>query len=248
MPPDRPMPDPSASATNWTLLQAAVGEGEEARASLGALVQRYWGPIFAFVRATGQSPQEAVDLTQGFVADVLLGRSLLASADRRRGRFRSLLRQSVVNYVRDRVRHDRSRKRQPRSGAPHSGSSAQLDTQVSPDFRSAEREFDAHWAAQIIRTASDRAARRARAEGRDLAWTVFERRTLRPRLLGERATEYAELVDRLELTSVGQAAHLAIVGRRIFVDELLAELRATLSEGEPVDDEIRLLLAALEGA
>jgi hypothetical protein len=171
----------------------------------------------------------------------------MASADRERGRFRALLRQSVVNYVRDRVRHERSRKRQPTSGTPQSGSSSQLDSLVGSDFRSAEREFDAHWAAQIIRTAAERAAKRARLEGRDLAWTVFEKRTLRPRLLGERATEYAELVDRLELTSIGQAAHLAIVGRRIFVDELLSELRATIAEGESVDDEIRLLLEALEG-
>ncbi|MBL9150233.1 MAG: sigma-70 family RNA polymerase sigma factor [Phycisphaerae bacterium] len=248
MSPDPSSHDPSASATNWSLLHAAAAGGEESRASLEAVVQRYWGPIFAFVRATGQPPQDAVDLTQGFVADVLLGRSLLASADRKRGKFRSLLRQSVVNYVRDRVRHDRSQKRQPSTGTPQQGSASKFHELAASSLKSAERAFDAHWAAQVIRTAAERAQARARREGRELAWTVFERRTLRPRLRGDRPTEYSELIDTLPLQSIGQAAHLAIMGRRLFVDELLAELRGTLGEGESVDDEIRLLIDALEGS
>ncbi|MFO0828076.1 MAG: hypothetical protein U0572_07990 [Phycisphaerales bacterium] len=214
---------------------------------MSAVIQRYWGPIFAFVRATGQSPQEAVDLTQGFVADVLLGRSLLASADRKRGRFRSLLRQSVVNYVRDHVRREKSQKRQPSDGPPRSRDSATLDHIAPGDFRTAERAFDAHWAAQLIRAAAERAARRARAEGQELAWTIFERRTLRPQLVGEQPAEYAALVAEYELASVGLAAHLAIVGRRMFAEEMIAELRASLGDDEPVADEIRVLMAAVEG-
>mgnify|MGYP000027917839 CR=1 FL=1 len=247
MPADRSPKDLSNSATNWSLLEAASGHGADARQGLEALTQRYWGPIFAFVRATGQSSQDAVDLTQGFVADVLLGRSLLASADRRRGRFRSLLRQSVVNYVRDRVRQQKSQKRQPSQGAPSHFGSAEIDDAATKNFATAERAFDAHWAAQLIRTAAERAAQQARAEGHELAWTIFEQRTLRPRLLGEKPVEFAELLIQHDLASVGQAAHLAIVGRRLFVDQLLTELRASLGESESVADEIRLLLAAVEG-
>ncbi len=238
---------PGASATDWQLLQSAAASGPDARASLDVVARRYWGAIFAFVRAAGVSPAGAADLAQGFIADVLLGRSLLASADARRGRFRSLLRQSVVNYVRDRVRHDRSRKREPASGPPVTSHGTVLDALAGHRQREAEHAFDAHWAAQVVRAAAERAERRCRLEGREQAWAAFERRTLRPQLFGDTPVPYAELVRMLHVDSVGQAAHLVILGRRCFVDELLAEVRATLGPDESVAQEIRELLAAVEG-
>jgi DNA-directed RNA polymerase specialized sigma24 family protein len=237
---------PSASATDWSLLRTAAGEGPDARASLQAVSQRYWGAVFAFVRATGQSPEDAADLAQGFMADVLLGRALLASADAKRGRFRSLLRQSVVNYVRDRVRHDRSRKRSPQHGSVSPKDSLALDALPAARAARAERIFDANWAANVVRVAGQRAELRCRREGRELAWIAFERRTLRPQLFGDTPVPYADLVKTLELESIGQAAHLAIVGRRLFVEELLAEVRTTLGPDDNVADELRELIAAVE--
>lgn len=236
----------SASATDWTLLRSASGAGPDARASLEAVAQRYWGAVFAFVRATGQSPEDAADLAQGFMADVMIGRSLLASADAKRGRFRSLLRQAVVNYVRDRVRHDRSRKRAPTSGTITSKDAHTLDGLPAARAARAERVFDAHWAAQAVRVAGERAEARCRREGRELAWIAFERRTLRPQLFGAAPIPYADLVRTLELESIGQAAHLAIVGRRVFVEELLEEVRMTLGPDDNVADELLELLAAVE--
>jgi RNA polymerase sigma-70 factor (ECF subfamily) len=238
---------PEASATDWGLLRSAAAEGPDQRSSLDAVARRYWGAIFAFARTTGASAEDAADLAQGFIADVLLGRSLLASADARRGRFRSFLRQSVLNYIRDRVRHDRSRKRSPADGPPESRDGRGLDEIPAPRQRDAEQAFDAHWAAQIVRIAAERAERRLRQEGRTKAWTAFERRTLRPQLFGDPAVPYSELVTLLELESIGQAAHQVITGRRVFVEELLAEIRATLGPNEDVAEEIKHLLAAVEG-
>lgn len=236
----------SASATDWTLLRAASGSGPEAQASLDQVAKRYWGAVFASVRATGQTPERSADLTQGFFADVLIGRSLLASADAKRGRFRSLLRQAVVNYVRDHIRHERSTKRAPKAGSVSSRDGASLDTLKASRAREAEQVFDAHWAAQVVRVAGERAESRCRRDGREIAWAAFELRTLRPQLFGEAPVPYAELVERLQVESIGQAAHLAIVGRRIFVEELLEEVRATLGPEDSVADELRELIAAVE--
>jgi DNA-directed RNA polymerase specialized sigma24 family protein len=238
--------DASASATDWSLLRAASGQGPEAQASLEQVAKRYWGAVFAFVRATGQSPERAADLAQGFFADVLIGRALLASADARRGRFRSLLRQAVVNYVRDRIRHEKSTKRTPKSGVIRARDGAALDGLPAGRAAEAEHVFDAHWAAQVVRVAGERAETRCRRDGRELAWRAFELRTLRPQLFGNAPVPYADLVTTLALESIGQAAHLAIVGRRVFVEELLAEVRATLGPEDNVADELRELIAAVE--
>jgi hypothetical protein len=122
-----------------------------------------------------------------------------------------------------------------------------LDEIPAPRQRDAEQAFDAHWAAQIVRIAAERAERRLRQEGRTKAWTAFERRTLRPQLFGDPAVPYSELVTLLELESIGQAAHQVITGRRVFVEELLAEIRATLGPDDDVADEIKHLIAAVEG-
>jgi DNA-directed RNA polymerase specialized sigma24 family protein len=232
-------PSPSSSATDWSLLRAASGDGPEARVSREAVAHRYWGAVFAFVRATGQSPEAAADLTQGFFADVLIGRSLLASADATRGRFRSLLRKSVVNYVRDHVRHEKSTKRSPKDGVVSSRDAVQLDGIGALRTAAAERVFDAHWAAQVVRVAGERAEARCRREGRESAWTAFELRTLRPQLFGDAPVPYSDLARKLDIKSIGQAAHLAVVGRRVFVEELLEEVRATLGPEENVADELR---------
>ncbi|MDZ4753278.1 MAG: hypothetical protein SGJ11_02120 [Phycisphaerae bacterium] len=239
--------DAAGSATDWGLLRAAATAGPNDRASLEEVAQRYWGAIFAFARAGGATPEDAADLAQGFIADVLLGRSLLASADARRGRFRSFLRHAVVNYVRDRVRHDRSKKRAPETGPPVNRDSHALDSLPAQRSSVAERAFDAHWAAQMVRVAAERAERRCRVEGREQAWLAFERRTLRPQLFGDVPPPYADLVKLLGVEAIGQAAHLVVTGRRIFVEELLAEVRNTLGPDESLADEIAALLAAVEG-
>jgi RNA polymerase sigma-70 factor (ECF subfamily) len=239
-------PDPAASATDWGLLRSASSGGPEAKDSLAAVAQRYWGPIFAAIRAVGRPPDEAADLTQGFIADVLLGRPLLARATPDRGRFRSFLRQAVLNYVRDRHRQARSLKRHPTEGMAQ-GDFPSFDI-ADPREHAAGQVFDAHWTAQIVRVAIERTRLRTRSEGRELAWSVFERRTLRPCLFGDPVVSYADLVSQLGLDSIGQAVHAAIVGRRLFVEELTAEVRATLGPGESLTDELKALLAATEAS
>ena len=56
-----------------------------ARAALEELCERYWLPVYAFLRRKGNSETEAEDLTQGFFVH-LLDNEVIAAADRDRGR------------------------------------------------------------------------------------------------------------------------------------------------------------------
>src|SRR3954451_2166688 len=57
--------------TRWTLIRRAQGTGEDARAALGTLIQRYEGFVVALIRAFrppwDQSPE---DLKQAFFAEI----------------------------------------------------------------------------------------------------------------------------------------------------------------------------------
>ena len=101
------------ATTRWSLiLSAAHSEGVEqkSREALNELCRTYWRPVFSFVCRHGYSMEDAQDLTQDFFVKILeLG--WLRHADPDRGRFRSLLRRSLENFLINAAQRKHTRKR-----------------------------------------------------------------------------------------------------------------------------------------
>src|SRR5437868_14580179 len=55
------------TTTHWSMVLAAQGQSPEADAALEKLCRTYWRPLYGFVRRQGAGPEEAQDLTQGFL-------------------------------------------------------------------------------------------------------------------------------------------------------------------------------------
>ena len=54
--------------TQWSLVLAAGSDDSSAaRRALGTLCERYWYPLYAYVRRRGVDAEDARDLTQGFL-------------------------------------------------------------------------------------------------------------------------------------------------------------------------------------
>ena len=86
-------------ATHWTIVLAAGDSaGPGMHEALEELCGAYWPPVYAFVRRQGHSPDDALDLTQGFFAR-FLERKQVKLADRDRGRFRSFLLSLLKNFL-----------------------------------------------------------------------------------------------------------------------------------------------------
>ena len=59
-------------ATRWSLVLAAKDAAAPgARKALAELCETYWYPLYAFVRCQGLDPEDASDMVQGFLADLL---------------------------------------------------------------------------------------------------------------------------------------------------------------------------------
>ena len=58
------MPDPRFHTTQWTLVFSAAADDAEAGSALNALCEKYWYPVYAFIRRQGHDATEAEDLTQ----------------------------------------------------------------------------------------------------------------------------------------------------------------------------------------
>jgi len=236
----------SSSNTNWALIyDAAHGEPAPANQALEQLVRRYWPAVYAYVRRSGRDVHEAADLTQGFVCDVILGRALFNHADPQRGRFRSLLMSALQNYIRERHRHETRSKRS--SGVkPIRLENAEFAARQTEWTSSPEHAFCAQWNATIIRDVLERVREGCVKAGLEAHWQVFEARVVRPLLFNEPRVAYSRLVERLELADAGQAANMMITVKRRFVQALVREVAATVSDPMQVEDELRALVRDLE--
>ncbi len=97
--------------TRWSrIIRAGDPADPTARTALEDLCRDYWFPLYAFVRRHGVGADDAEDIVQGFLAD-LIERGDRASLDQLKGRFRAFLRRACDHYLANRRDHDRAAKR-----------------------------------------------------------------------------------------------------------------------------------------
>jgi RNA polymerase sigma factor (sigma-70 family) len=88
--------------TRWTMVVALRkgGDSKLAYHALGEICRMYWSPLYGYARRLGNSPEDAEDLTQGFMEHVVKS-DMLSIADRSVGMLRSFLRKTFSNYIRN---------------------------------------------------------------------------------------------------------------------------------------------------
>jgi len=109
--------------TQWNLVRSA-NDGE----ALEALIRIYWKPLYFFVRQHGHDSETAKDVVQAFLMD-LMERGAILKADPSRGRFRTFLRASMANFLKDGFKAASRQKRKPGRHA------------LSLDFKRGETDF-----------------------------------------------------------------------------------------------------------
>ena len=75
--------------THWSLIDQVGSDDHQDQALIGLLINKYWKPVYCYLRRQGHNNEQAKDLTQGFFYQVVLGRDLFNKADETRGRFRT---------------------------------------------------------------------------------------------------------------------------------------------------------------
>ena len=227
------------------IFEASRPGRQSAAEALDQLARRYWSAVYAYLRSSGRDVDEAAELTQGFVCDVMLGRQLFAVADPKRGRFRSLLLRALKTYIKERHRA-RMRKRLSHQGLPLRLDPAQLEQAEADPGRTPEAAFYARWSATLVRHVLDEVRSACLEDGLEAHWTVFEARVARPLLCGDRPQPYAALVRDLDLSDAAQASNMMITVKRRFARALYAEVGRTVTDPADVEEELGELLRDLE--
>ena len=230
--------------THWsTIVEAGGPTSTEAREALNRLCERYWHPLYAFLRRRGVDGHTAKDVTQGFFAH-LFQQDFLRKVHRDKGRFRSFLLASLTNFLKDEWRRENAQVR---------GGSAEI---VSIDEAEAEERyshlprqdaepsdtFDLSWAVTTVAEAK-RKLRKEYAQKSDEKFYDL----LQPHLTSKgEGGSYAALTQALgkDENAVGVLLHRM---RRRFGQLLREEIAQTVASRAEIDEEIRYLLQVWAG-
>jgi RNA polymerase sigma-70 factor (ECF subfamily) len=221
------------------VLAAAGNDSQAAREALSSLCQTYWYPLYAFLRRRGLDPEDAGDLTQGFLAS-LIERQDFEGLRQEQGRFRAFLLASLKHYLSNWRARERTQKR---GGGwqivPLENAEGQYLVEP-PDHATPETLFERRWALAVVeRLLADLRADWT-AQGRAAEFDEFK-----GCLLGQAPPGgYAGVAARLG-TSEGAVKIAVHRLRRRFQSLLRERVAGTVADGQEVDDEIRHLILAL---
>lgn len=163
--------------TPWSaILRTTRQDAPVRREALQKLLAGYWRPIYAYVRRKwGKSNEDAKDLTQAFIAN-LLEKDLFGAADRDRGRFRSLLRTALENFLRNQYAESQARARGGGQKIVSLDLAMKEESEIQiPDGVAPEDLYRSEWVRTLFSHAVDSLRQQYAAEGKAAYMKVFER-------------------------------------------------------------------------
>lgn len=226
-------------STIWTVVLATREDEGVRGAALETLCRRYWRPVYAWVRRSGKSREDAEDLTQAFFVKVLT-QQVIERAERERGRFRSWLQTVLRSYLKDEWDRGRAQKR----GGGRAAFSLDVESAESrealetPGGSTPERAYDRRWALEVLENARVKLGAECAAAGKSAIFLA-----LFPAPEGDEESQTV-LAERLGLTA--NAVKMTARRMRRRLEELIrAEVAETVSSREEMEQEIKHLMAAL---
>lgn len=222
--------DPRFPSTEWTALRRAL---EGSGADLGEILQRYWKPVYRYVRIRwSRSNEDAKDLTQGFLAMVIES-DALRRADPGRGSLRAYLKGALEHFLTDEGRRENARKR-GRGRCLIGVDPGELA--VATESESPDSAFDREWSRNLLASATSTLERTLSLEGkRDHfeAFRLFHR--VDPPL------PHVEIARRLDRRPGDVDNFLRLARKRL--REIVVDLvRDYASTPEEIEEQLRSLL------
>lgn len=237
-----PLPRDAFPLTSLTEVMESRGDDLASREALASLCDKYWYPLYAFLRRRGHGVEDAQDLTQGFFASFLAGNAF-GDFDARRGKLRTYLLGALKHFESG----DRRQKQtQKRGGEFEFVSFDWLDAErwygAEPaHIESPELIFDRRWAITLLAAVQERLRESYEEKGKG---ELFE--ALRRFLDGRpEAGELREVAARLDLTEA--AAKMAISRLRDRRRQIMrAEIGKTVGSYQLIDEEISHLISLFQ--
>jgi len=226
-------------STHWSLVEGVKQQSDREQALMDLLIQRYWKPVYCYLRRKGYPNEQAKDLTQGFFHEVVLNRHLIERANSALGSFRSLLLHALGQYLIDEKRKEGTQTRIPRDklvplDIPDTEGLAESVQALDP-----EEGFNYAWRVDLLDRALNEVRESYTAQGMEVHWRLFHDHVLAPILQGRHAPPLRDGFSEYGLDSAAAASHMLTTVKRRLQNVLKRQVRQMALTSEAMDEELR---------
>lgn len=246
-PPDVNREKGAFQTTRWSVIRGAAKknvaesrETPEVQQALADLCRNYWYPLYAFARRQGETPESAMDLTQGFFAD-LLEKSWIDRADPQQGRFRSFLITVFRRFISDQKKRANAAKRGGNKNifSIDAGDAEQRYQMEPTDDVEPSDLFQRQWAMELLGRVYTRLEQEHIEKGREEQFQI-----LRQYLSTTDGSTYEEIAPQLGMNE--NTVKITVYRlRKRFRTLLEEEVLQTVDSASDIQSELNELLTAL---
>ncbi len=229
--------------TQWTEFFALRDSSDPAsrKLALAHLYERYWSPLYAYLRRRGFDQDQSADLLQDFFAH-LLEREIVARLDLS-GKLRAFLLAMLKHHVSDQL--DKARTLKRNSGRELLSLDVEAAERTYREVRSSEMSpdevYERRWALEMMQRAQKRLEKSEANSGRADAFSH-----LSECVYGDAGpSSYGEIAGVLGLTEVATKVRVHRLRKR-FGRLLREDIALTVAGAASVDEELRHLLSLME--
>jgi DNA-directed RNA polymerase specialized sigma24 family protein len=232
--------------THWSLIEDVKKQPDKDRALIGLLLKRYWKPVYCYLRRKGYDNEQAKDLTQGFLHEVVLNRNLVERADSSKGRFRSFLLYALNQYLLDEHRKETSRKRIPKDKIVPLDIAdppilSHLASKLDP-----EQSFNYVWKADLLERVFAEVKDRYTKRGMEKHWSVFNDRLLRPTLEDRDQPSLTEICRQYSIDDEATVSNMLNTVKKLVRSTLKSHIRQTVISGNIAEEELKEIFKYFE--
>ena len=226
--------------THWSLIEE-VGQGDQDndRALIGLLLDRYWKPVYCYLRRKGYDNEQAKDLTQGFFQEIVLGHDLIKKADSTKGRFRTFLLTALDRYVINVKKGQTAQKRIPQHKVVHLDFINPPELPGTIDKLSPEDSFTYAWVSSLLDQVLEKVKTACLREGKEVHWAAFQDRVLQPAIDDTFAPSMSDICQRHGIANPIKASNMIVTVKRRMQSVFAEHLRKSVGADEEVQEELR---------
>lgn len=225
--------------THWSLIEAIGSQGQDQdRALIGLLLERYWRPVYCYLRRKGYSNEEAKDLTQGFFHEVVLHRHIIEKADQAKGRFRSFLLMALNYYLNDVKDAETAQKRIPKEKLVRLDFVEETELSASIQELTPEDCFDSTWISTLLERALIQVEAQCHEDNKTVHWYVFRDRVLQPIMNQITPPSLKDISSKYGIENDAAVSNMIVTIKRRLQKAMRENLRCSVISDELVDHEM----------
>lgn len=228
--------------THWSLIEDIKLKEDKDRALIGLLLQRYWKPVYCYLRRKGYDNEQAKDLTQGFFHEVVLNRNLVHRADQCKGRFRTFLLHALNQYLINVRNAENVAKHIPAEKLVSLEVFDHADVPEAISDLSPEDTYNYTWLSSLLDQILSEVQGQCYEDGMEIHWKIFHDRVVKSILEDAEPLSLTEVCNKYGVEDQKKASNMNITVKRRFQSALKRYIRNTVTSENQVDEELEEIM------